>query len=766
MSCRPPVVLCVVALFATACAPVPTGFSLDRARKHVRVLSETIGCRPVGSDANRQAREYIVDELRRDGFEVRLQEANASRPEYGLTTRVFNVIALRQGTSPDTVALISHYDSPPESVAAADDGLGVAVSLEAARVLAQRTNPRYTLLVAVTDAEEVGLMGAAALVEDPVMLRVRAYLNFEAVGTSGPSMLFQTGPGNAWLVKAWARASRRPGGASMSTEIYKRLPNDTDFTIVQRLGIPGLNFAPIGNSEAYHTHRDISANLGDDTILTTGENAVAIVRALDGVDITERSATEQATYFDIAGRAAVVYGPRTATTIAWAAFVLGGLAWLRVFVTARKTVGLIRVLMGVAWTIVGVVAAGAAMVGVTWLARFVSDTNHPWYSHPEHLFALLAGAGLLALWVLARLAAWLPRRAQGCMQPSCVWSIALPLWMAGTWWLNRVAPTASFMLAWPLIAAGVCLLVTPLTNRVASRAAAGVVLLVAVGTSLANAPALFHFVDPVFGRLGVVMPVWVFAAIALAFCIPVAPSLVALMCGRRAGTTRVEGCVLLLPVVVAFGSVVMSPPYSVERPQLRVARYINGGEGIEYWEVGGLEAERAPEPGPGGTWKSVQDAPRVGVPIFRLRRPYVYRIERPVVPTSPGFPGEVAATLEPRPDGGVMLRVRVVSSSSTATVSLWLPRGITPIRANPDGRDADGRWRAVFIAPPAGGVEFRVDLPAVTPGTLSDTHVAILDRGLPGGSGWEHLPAWLPQDAAAWTARSVYLQKLALGGTK
>ena len=71
----------------------------------------------------------------------------------------------------------------------------------------------------------------------------------------------RSGPGNEALVRAWARAAPRPRGASYALEIYKRLPNDTDFTILKRWGIPGLNFAPVGDSHAYHTSRDTPERL-------------------------------------------------------------------------------------------------------------------------------------------------------------------------------------------------------------------------------------------------------------------------------------------------------------------------------------------------------------------------------------------------------------------------------------------------------------------------------------------------------------------------
>ena len=53
-------------------------------------------------------------------------------------------------------------------------------------------------------------MGARALREAPEFARVRAFLNFEAVGTNGPPRLFQAGPGNSWLTAAWAASAPRP----------------------------------------------------------------------------------------------------------------------------------------------------------------------------------------------------------------------------------------------------------------------------------------------------------------------------------------------------------------------------------------------------------------------------------------------------------------------------------------------------------------------------------------------------------------------------
>src|SRR5688572_21024788 len=286
-------------LILSACARQSPIFSLENARAHVNVLAETIGSRPIGSPANARARQYVIEQLRLFGYDVRVQEVDARRPEVGYTARVQNIIAVKPGPDRNAIGLVSHYDSAPEAPGGADDGLGVAVSLEAARVLGARADRRHTLFVLVTDGEESGLMGAAGLVTDrDVMDRLNAYVNIDSTGSAGPAILFETGPGNPWLVKPWARSAPRPRGASFGIEIYRRLPNDTDFSVFKRRDVPGLNFAAIGDSYAYHTARDTPERLTDEALRTTGANTVQTVIAMDALDLRTRSSGDP-TYFDI-----------------------------------------------------------------------------------------------------------------------------------------------------------------------------------------------------------------------------------------------------------------------------------------------------------------------------------------------------------------------------------------------------------------------------------------------------------------------------------
>ena len=312
--------LCVAVL--SGCSGRPNAFSDQNARTHINQLAGAIGSRPAGSDANRRAREYLIDQLRFFGYTVRVQEAQAQRADLGMSAHVFNIIAIIPGARPDALGLMAHYDSRATSPGAGDDALGVAVALECARLLAARPARQHAVMVLLTDAEEDGLMGAAALVRDPeVSARLRAYINLDAIGADGPVPLFQTGPGNGWLVRAWALAGARRRGGSYQVEIYRHLPSDTDFSVLSRAGIPGLNFAAVGDGYAYHTPRDTPDRLTTRAIAEMGTTALSTAESLDRTNLAQRS-TEQAVYFDLAGARAIVLRPSVSRALSVLAIVL------------------------------------------------------------------------------------------------------------------------------------------------------------------------------------------------------------------------------------------------------------------------------------------------------------------------------------------------------------------------------------------------------------------------------------------------------------
>ena len=183
-------------------------------------------------------------------------------------------------------------------------------------------------------------------------------------------MLFETGPGNPWLVRPWARRAPHPRGGSFAIEIYKRLPNDTDFSILKRHEIPGLNFAIVGDSYAYHTARDTPSASRRSPSGTTGENVVASWTALQQ---RRHHATDARATPPTSTSAAPSRSPtdrRRRLDRHALAVVLGVVGWLRVtrFVVRERGAGQLAPRTPV--DAAGAVAAVAGgMVGATWVLR-------------------------------------------------------------------------------------------------------------------------------------------------------------------------------------------------------------------------------------------------------------------------------------------------------------------------------------------------------------------------------------------------------------
>jgi hypothetical protein len=614
-------------------------------------------------------------------------------------------------------------------------------------------------MVVLTDGEEAGLMGAAAVAADRSTAdRIGAYVNVEAIGSTGPAVLFETGPGNGWLTGAWANYAPRPRGGSYMLEIYRRLPNDTDFSVFRRRDLPGLNFATIGDSYAYHSARDEASRLSDGALLEAGANVVAIVDALDGYDITQRSA-DPAIYFDVAGVTALSYGPRTGAVLALGALALGLIAWIRMLGAATRAVGGWRVLAAALWTVVAAAAGTAGMTGAAWALRAAREAYHPWYAHPDRFFALLLGCGVAAAWGTARIGALLPRRLHVARHPAVVWAIALPVWMllvAATAWSLR---DAAYLWSVPLAAAGLVLAATPARNGAAVRVASVIVLAVA-GTLWARDTAeLLRFTVAVFGRQATITPPWIYPSLILAAAIMVAPPFVAAaMTDRPLARPSLLTSLLLLWIVVAAGLAYAAPAYTDERPLRRVVRSIAREGSPAIWEVAGNEPGLDLGPAAPAGWQRVRGAPE-GIPVGPLRHPFVFRT---TTESSAGVPADVRAEAIPIETGGSELHVTVIPREPGLQVTFSLPPGLEPVRTNLPGVPAAGGWRATFVAPPPEGIAFRASV-ADAPSALADAAVLVTSFRLPGGDGWQSLPAWLPQERTVWSASITHVVRPAPG---
>ncbi len=284
-------------------APSFKEFSTKRALVHVKKISQ----KPhyIGSKNHEVVAEYIITELKKMGLSPEIQEGFVLT-DWGNLTKPKNIIARIKGTSKGkALLLLSHYDSAPHSSSrgASDDASGVATVLEGVRAFLQaKTAHKNDIIIVFSDAEELGLNGAALFVTKHSWTKeVGLAINFEARGSSGPGfMLMEVNQGNAAMVKGFANAN--PAFAvsnSLMYSIYKMLPNDTDLTVFRKQGkIQGFNFAFIDNHFNYHTAQDNYQNLNQNTLAHQGSYLMPMLQYFSNSDLSHLNSTEDEVYFN------------------------------------------------------------------------------------------------------------------------------------------------------------------------------------------------------------------------------------------------------------------------------------------------------------------------------------------------------------------------------------------------------------------------------------------------------------------------------------
>lgn len=269
------------------------GFSSARVVKDIEFISKEH--HSVAHPQERaRVREYLVERLRGLGADtVRLfQYDSLVGPRNKHVVYTFDAVNVLAEFAPQTEAssylmFVAHYDSrysqpmPKDTVwsyGAADDGYGVGVTLETLnQLLESRKDWKQGVKVLFTDAEEVGMMGMSAMWERnrEVFDDVGLVLNIEARGPWGPALMFEACPGNEKVLDLYSDAASYPYTYSLTTVVYRFMPNFTDFTIVKD-SVPGLNFSTIADVNHYHTDLDNFDNISEKSIQHYGEQILPV----------------------------------------------------------------------------------------------------------------------------------------------------------------------------------------------------------------------------------------------------------------------------------------------------------------------------------------------------------------------------------------------------------------------------------------------------------------------------------------------------------
>jgi hypothetical protein len=507
----------------------------------------------MGSIANKEVKARIVETLNTYGLEVDEQRAFSCAKKRNSCGWVENIIARlhppdKKHVRNRSVVLMAHYDSVPMSPGAGDNGAGVATLLEIARILSVEGKNINPVIFLFTDGEEFGLLGAEAYFASHAWSKNIGYvLNLEGSGSSGNSNLLRTGPNNFRLIGLYQKNVSHYAAMSLVSEIFKRMPNDTDFSVAQRAKLSGADFAFAEDRNHYHTPLDTIENLSLNTLAHHGDNLLALTRELASVDFVKEP-TGNAQFLSLFGSLLIAWHESKTLPLLLVAVLL-----------MSSIILLTRCEYRFRQIITGILAVGCILLSVSltnyaifWILEVLRGpiVNYPAQLWPYYL--LVAGStllgGLIPLLMLHRFLNY--------------WSSTIGLWICWTV-LSCITtgylPDAANMFILPTLTALVILLVSHLLcivgikiNRVVS---ASLILLVVTLFTVIHVPALIETQG-----LRMLMVTWLLLGLYMAAIAPLAQ----LGDVKRLGIMTLAGFLLVLCGGIAS---VNTPLYSEKKAQ-------------------------------------------------------------------------------------------------------------------------------------------------------------------------------------------------------
>jgi Peptidase family M28 len=682
-------------------------FSATRAMTQISAIADEP--RPIGSAQHDEARTYLLDQLESLGWATEVQES-IGMFDFGVDgtqpiAAVANVIATRPGTaSTGTVILAAHYDTVVGSPGAADDGIGVGVLLETARALSTADAPRNTVMILLTDAEEVGLLGAEAFArERSKALGTAVVLNHEARGAGGAPMTFRMSSPNTELIEVLARA---PGAFadSSSEATFEALPNDSDFTSFAQAGLHGYDTAITADGAYYHSPIDDPAHLSAASVQQMGDITLAMTRELAGMDLS----------------AIPVGGEQIVTTLPWgllwypqsleiplAIAVLVSTTVLVLVLRRRGSLTLPRAALSAAAAAVLLAAAGATSFAVWRLALLIDPAQasavvgEPYRPVLYRVAMLLAGlAAVLSVFALVR--RWLSGVVLAV-------GMLVVLGLTGVL-LAFTLPGVSGAVVQPALVVAIGGLVAVLVPERRTAARRGVYLLALAVAAMMLGPAVWIGFDIGLnaGPLSAVL-LAVFVSLALPLIEGVWPVPADAGPWRKLSLAAVPILLVMLTAAVWAAGLVVNREGATDPRQETVAYSLDADTKKALWASGAA---------PASDWSRSL-------------------LSEPAVPLEDAFPGSggsalwhgpaPAAELSPPAvtvladvnQGGTReLTLRLSSRRGASTLGLWVDAGTATVRsASVGGRNiptdrSEGKWVLGFrfYGAPVDGVEVRLGL--------------------------------------------------------
>jgi Peptidase family M28 len=372
----------------------PGRFDASRAKARLAFILGDQRPHPADSAADDEVRSRLITTLQQMGLRPIVRDQLAcndfQKARLVACARVRNVIARLGPASGRALLLSAHYDSVPVGPGASDDGIGVATLLEVGSIMKDRPLERPVILL-FNEGEELGLIGARAFLADPLSRTVDSLLNFEARGVTGPATMFETSRPNGAAISAYASAVRRPFASSLSTDVARLIPNDTDVTTYKERGWLTLNSAIMGNETHYHSPGDDLASLDVRSLQSMGDEGLGLASKLVA---DPPRADGNRIFYDLLQRDFVQMP--LAVGLVWLILLLamfGVLAWTR------------EALIGGTAVVLGALVAGGGSAWLTVMIMGMLRSGTYWRAHPEFAFCAIYATTLVgALATLSTLA--------------------------------------------------------------------------------------------------------------------------------------------------------------------------------------------------------------------------------------------------------------------------------------------------------------------------------------------------------------------------
>ncbi len=715
-------------------------FSSGRAMKHLREIARAP--HPAGTEEHERVREYIVRELNALGVSPEVQTATVVRKSRGagglaVAARVHNVVA-RLGGSRNSKALMLavHYDSVPTAPGATDDGAGVSALLETLRVLKSSSALKNDIIFLFTDAEELGLLGARAFADEhPWMRDVALVLNFEGRGNSGPSMMFETSTGNGLLIRELAQAAPHTVANSLMYAVYERMPNDTDMTVFKQAGAAGLNFAYAAEVTHYHTMLDSPEEIDERSLQHHGSYALSLARHFGNLDLGETRARD-AVYFNALGTLFVHYSEAWV----WPLTILVAASLILVLRAGRKR-NLLNA-AGVAWGFVALFVAGVLSSVVTIGAWRAARSLHAGSASlpagvPYNAWLYEIGFVLLSVALAAAVYALFARRAsaQNLLAGALVWWLLLLLLT------SALLPLGSYLFAWPLLfsLAGLAfVLIWGGGDYAAPKNIAALTLCSIPGVMLV-APLVYMF----FMMLGVGLAGFIIILTVLLVGL-VAPLLILPSSTKR---WALPLSLAIAAIVFVAAGIATAGFDARSRKTASLFYYLNADANEARW----MSTDSALD-----EW-TAQFIPRGAnrealASIFPWSRQQAWRSTAPALALAPPRV-EIA---EDNMQGDVrQVRLRLVSPRRASLLLIYFDSDTEVLSAALDGKSLEGAGagtngsslnplRISFAAPPADGIELKLEVRAARPLKLTVQDVSYGLPTLPGQTNAPRPPDSMP----------------------